>query len=208
MTRTVTALYQDRVAADAAWNRLKAAGLGDRVDLHDEASASDSTHHDGEGFVDSLRRLFGGHRDTHTYAEGVRRGHILLTAKIDDLRATEAAELLDATSAVDLHAAEATWKSEGWASPATDSPVGSTASAIAGEVNAGTSLGGATAGYTPGARARSYWSGESAGAAETAGEGVVGGDTLIRGTERQSGVDIGDVNTPAPGAGFGTSRPV
>ncbi len=192
MTRTVTALYQDRADADAALSKLKAAGLGDNVDIHDQAAAADgSSRRDGETFMDWLRNLFGGHDDVHTYAEGVRRGHFLLTAKVDDLRATEAAELLDATTAVNLADAQAGWRMEGWTGQPT---------------NAGDSA------YTPGARSRSYLTDGSTAVPTTlngeVGEGVVARDTYVRGPERQSTVDIGDVRTPGSGTAAGTSRPV
>ena len=138
-TRTLTALYQSRADAEAAAGRLRAANLGSDIDIHDDATASTTigsagaaAANAGEGFMGKMKSLFGGHEDTHTYAEGVRRGHFLLTAKVDEFRATEAAELLDASDAVDLDRTEQSWKSEGWAAPTAGYATGYDASAATG----------------------------------------------------------------------------
>ena len=38
----------------------------------------------GGGFMARLKGFFGDHEDSHAYGEGLRRGHFLLTAKVDD----------------------------------------------------------------------------------------------------------------------------
>ena len=111
--RTLTALYATQADAEAAKQRLTALGVtaGD-IDIHDEASAGRT---DGEsGMFGGLGKLFGHHEDTHAYAEGLRRGHVLLSAKVDEARATTAAQALDATSAVDLDRSETEWRQSGW----------------------------------------------------------------------------------------------
>jgi hypothetical protein len=191
MTRTLTALYQTRADAQAAADKLKAAGLGDHVDIHDQTDTADKG---GEGFMAKLRAMFGGHHDQHTYAEGVRRGHILLTAKVDDLRATQAGELLDATSAVDLGQAESAWKGDGWTAPAS----GTVPSAYADAAPAGEP-------WRDRARVRAYRSESSA---EQAGEAYVTSNTYVEGDDRQSSIGLGEVARPSSETGFGTSRPV
>jgi hypothetical protein len=104
MKRTVTALYETQAEAERVRDALKAAGLGDDVEVHDRDAD------DARGHLD----LFGGHHDSHLYAEGLRRGHVLLTAKVDDLNETRAAEIIDAEAPVDLTAAEKKWREEGW----------------------------------------------------------------------------------------------
>jgi hypothetical protein len=192
MTRTITALYQTREDAQAAAEKLKAAGLGDRVDIHDQTDNDDvgaSTDHDGGGFMATLRAMFGGHHDRHTYAEGVRRGHILLTARVDDLRATQAAELLDATTAVDLDRTESGWRSEGWNAPAD-----------------GAAWSGATA------RVRAYQVEDPydapVGAAERAEDGVMVRDAGIRGAAREGVIGAGDGTSLDRRTDRGTSRPL
>ena len=114
--RTLTALYQTQAEADAAKQRLAALGVsaGD-IDVHDETSAGRAGG-DG-GMFGGLGKLFGHHEDTHAYAEGLRRGHILLTAKVDEGRATMAAEALDATGAVDFDRSQSEWRQAGWTAP-------------------------------------------------------------------------------------------
>jgi hypothetical protein len=191
MTRTLTALYQTREDAQAAADRLKAAGLGDHVDIHDQTDTKDASGN-GEGFMGKLRAMFGGHHDQHTYAEGMRRGHVLLTAKVDDLRASRAGELLDATTAVDLGRAESTWKSEGWTAPE-------------GLPSAYADPAPAEDPWVDRARVRAY---RTESAAEQAGEAYVTSNTYVEGDERQSSIGIGEVARPSSEAGFGTSRPV
>jgi hypothetical protein len=189
MSRTLTALYQTREDAQAVADRLKAAGLGNDVDIHDQTD-SDSSDHDGEGFMAKLSAMFGGHRDRHTYAEGVRRGHILLTAKVDDLRAPQAAGMLDASTAVDLDRTEAAWRSEGWNPPADDA---------------------ARTGAT--CRVRVYWMEDSyddapIGATDRAEDGVVARDAAIRGPGRQDATDVADMTGKPFPSDLGTSRPL
>ena len=115
--RTLTALYQTQADAEAAKQRLISMGIasGD-VDIHDESSAGRAG---GEGgMLGGLGKLFGRHDDIHAYAEGLRRGYILLTAKIDEGRASSAAEALDATTgAVDFDRSQNEWRQSGWTAP-------------------------------------------------------------------------------------------
>ena len=114
MARSVTALYETRARAEAARDQLKAAHLGDHVDIHDAESGGARDQRD---VVDWLGGLFDGRRDHHVFAEALRRGHVLLTAKVDDFSEIRAAEILDASPSVDLGAAEAAWSAEGWSAP-------------------------------------------------------------------------------------------
>ena len=111
MKRTVTALYENEAQAGRVRDALKAAGLGDDVEVHDR----DAHGARGEGGLGGwLSDLFGGHHDSHLYAEGLRGGHVLLTTKVDDLNETRAAEIMDAEAPVDLVAAEKKWREDGW----------------------------------------------------------------------------------------------
>jgi hypothetical protein len=110
MTRTVTALYETKAQAERARDTLVAAHLGDHVDIRDETEAK----HDPRDIVEWLADLFGGHKDSHVYGEGLRRGHVLLTATVEDFNEIRAAELLDADAPVDLDKAEQSWRAEGW----------------------------------------------------------------------------------------------
>lgn len=114
MTRTVAALYETRAQAEEARAALEAAHLGQHVDIKDRSG--DSHDHPG-GLRGWLDGLIGGHHDQHLYDEGLRRGHVLLAAKVDDLGETRAAEILDAATPVDLARAGRTWQGEGWTPP-------------------------------------------------------------------------------------------
>jgi len=113
MHRTVTALYDTKAQAERARDALVAAKLGDHVTIRDRDDAGEHRN-----FGEWLSHLFGHHEDKHVYGEGVRRGHVLLSAKVDDLNEIRAAEILDALEPVDLPAAEKAWRSEGWTPPA------------------------------------------------------------------------------------------
>ena len=116
--RTITALYEQKAGAERARNDLQAAGIAD-VDIHDQAGSDAAGGHQ-EGFMESLRNMFGGHEDTHSYGEGLRRGHVLLTAKVDESKADETVRILESSNAVDFDRTQEAWRGEGWAgAPAT-----------------------------------------------------------------------------------------
>jgi hypothetical protein len=55
-------------------------------------------------------------KDAHVYAEGVRRGGTLVTAKIDDARASEAQLVLQRNKSVDVSARGKAYRDSGWSS--------------------------------------------------------------------------------------------
>lgn len=55
-------------------------------------------------------------RDAHVYAEGVRRGGTLVTARVDDSQASAAQAVLDRNKAVNLSARGDAYRSSGWSS--------------------------------------------------------------------------------------------
>ena len=116
--RTLTALYDTKAAAEDAKTRLAAAGVSSgSIDIHSEDSASGSVKGQG-GVLAGLKNMFGSHDDTHAYAEGLSRGHFLLTAKVDDDKTDVAIRVLESTGAVDFDKKQAEWKTAGWAAPA------------------------------------------------------------------------------------------
>jgi hypothetical protein len=118
MNRTIAALYESREVAERVADALKAHGLGQAVEIRD-AEHEDSKRH-GHGLRGWIGDLLGGHDDHHVYAEGLRRGHVLVVAKVDDLNETRAASIMDA-AAINLGAIESKWRGEGWA-PGTGYP--------------------------------------------------------------------------------------
>jgi uncharacterized membrane protein len=52
--------------------------------------------------------------EAHFYAEGVRRGHVLVTIHTDESRAEEARAILDQSGAVNLEDRASAWRQRGW----------------------------------------------------------------------------------------------
>lgn len=55
-------------------------------------------------------------RDAHVYAEGVRRGGTLVSAKVDDAHATEAQAILQRHKTVDISSRGQAYREAGWSS--------------------------------------------------------------------------------------------
>ena len=68
------------------------------------------------GIVGSLTAAGVPERDAHFYAEGVRRGGTLVTAKVDDARAASAREILQRYKLVDPTGRGAAYREAGWSS--------------------------------------------------------------------------------------------
>lgn len=65
------------------------------------------------GIIGALTEAGVGEREAHVYAEGVRRGGTLVTARVDDARADAADAILHAAR-VDVAARRADYEEEGW----------------------------------------------------------------------------------------------
>jgi len=66
------------------------------------------------GIVGSLTEAGVPERDANLYAEGVRRGGALVTARVDDARASDAQAILQRQKYVDLDARARLYEGEGW----------------------------------------------------------------------------------------------
>jgi uncharacterized protein (TIGR02271 family) len=123
-TRTITALYESPQEAQRVRQELATAGVT-RVDVHEQStSQGGSTSSGGGGLVSGLKQMFGGHQDSHAYEEGLRRGHTLLTAQVDDDRADDVFQILERSNAVDIDAAQESWRGSGWTGGATTAQTG------------------------------------------------------------------------------------
>ncbi|UAK25629.1 YsnF/AvaK domain-containing protein [Sphingomonas nostoxanthinifaciens] len=119
MTRTVTALFDQKVDAEAAENRLKAANVhASHIRIHDKTSpdfhASGGSTTQEPGIWGSIKNAFLPDEDRHTYEEGVRRGGFLLTADVGEEHVDDAVRVLEEADTVDIDDRSQQWRSSGW----------------------------------------------------------------------------------------------
>ena len=109
--RTLTAMYATREDADAACRELVSCGLIpqdiDIIDQNDwaEGASGEPVRRDGgehKGFFRSLKDMIVPDHHRDAYAEGLGRGHHLLTASADDAVYDEARRTLERSNAIDL----------------------------------------------------------------------------------------------------------
>ena len=117
-SRTITAVYDTQAEAERAVEALAAQGVP-RSDLRihrdaSETASATSADNQDKGFWASLADLFVPDDDRHTYAEALRRGSVMVTARVDDAHYEAAADLMETHGAVDLDERETGWRSEGW----------------------------------------------------------------------------------------------
>lgn len=115
MSRTVTALFDNRSDAEAAKAQLAESHIhADNIRIvQNDGAAGGSAGHDG-GFWQSLKDIFVSDEDRHTYAEGINRGGYLLSADVDEDQADAAVRILDQANTVDLDERSADWRGSGW----------------------------------------------------------------------------------------------
>ena len=84
--RNLTAMYDTRGAAESARDQLAGIGIAhDAISIHGAdsgAAASPETANEEPGFWASLANLFMPDEDRHTYAEGLKRGSYMLSARV------------------------------------------------------------------------------------------------------------------------------
>lgn len=66
------------------------------------------------GILGALLKAGVSEEDAHVYAEGVRRGGALVTARVDDTRADSANAILQGAQGVDIKARREEYATEGW----------------------------------------------------------------------------------------------
>ncbi|MFL5237512.1 MAG: YsnF/AvaK domain-containing protein [Rhizomicrobium sp.] len=109
--RIISALYDSRADAELACNQLRAAGVPDSdIEIHEQDGIEPGRE---QGFLAGLKETFG-LEDSHAYAEGVRRGHYLVTARLQDGYADEATAILESSRAVDFDSKQKEWRASGW----------------------------------------------------------------------------------------------
>ncbi|MER2269118.1 YsnF/AvaK domain-containing protein [Methylobacterium oxalidis] len=138
MTKTITAMYDNRSDAEAAQSKLVSAGipqsaiklLAGTQTAQTRTTGYDHTRDEG-GFWGSLKDLFMPEEDRYSYSEGLSRGGTMLSASIDDANVDTALDIMEEHGSVDMDEREASWRKEGWAGY-TGSSAGATTGAAAG----------------------------------------------------------------------------
>lgn len=120
--RLITAYFEDRTSADRAIERLVALGVPQssvRLTSGSETSGTTSyadtssrEHH--KGFWESLADLFLPDEDRYTYAEGLRRGGYVVSARVNQGYYDRALDILDDDGSIDIEERSRNWRSEGW----------------------------------------------------------------------------------------------
>ncbi len=121
MSRTLTALFDTRDDAEAGRQRLVDANIDtDNIRIHDKSSMSDAGYatHEESGLWSSIKNAFLPDEDRHTYEEGLRRGGYLLVTDVDEDEIDAAIRALETTNSVDVADRSASWRNEGWETPA------------------------------------------------------------------------------------------
>jgi len=132
---TFTAMFENRKDAERTQAELERLGIidTDGTNVHDRNSLGYS----GDQYSSASNQGFWGSNnsripdeDRHTYEEGVRRGHYVLTVNTDEERADEVHRLLENSNACDVDEKASSWRKEGWTAPA----AGLTGAAAAGSM--------------------------------------------------------------------------
>src|SRR4051794_2282395 len=117
--RTLTAMYDTRGAAEAARDQLVALGIPSAsVTIRGTGAGTTATTaptaDEDKGFWASLADLFAPEEDRSTYAEGLRRGGYLLSARVPDGMQDRASDILEQSGAVDIDERAESWRQSGW----------------------------------------------------------------------------------------------
>ncbi len=120
-TRTLTAMFKTQAEAERA-SQMLASQLhldGSAIRVSPGAGVTDagydkSSSYAEKGFFGSIKDLSLPEEDRYAYAEGMRRGNVLLNATVDEGQITQASSVLEQSGALDLDAQEASWRQSGW----------------------------------------------------------------------------------------------
>jgi len=120
-TRTVAAMFRSRTDAEGAEQQMvnelnidrMHARTSPALDVKD-AGYDSSRPYEETGFFGALKNLSLPEEDRYIYSEGMRRGHVLVTAQVDDSQVSRAVAILESAGALDLDAETANWRQSGW----------------------------------------------------------------------------------------------
>lgn len=120
-TRTLTAMFNSKPDAERAGQMLVSELSLDRAMIQTspgegvtDTGYDKSRPYEEKGFFGSLKSMSVPDEDRYTYAEGMRRGSVLLTVQVDEAHLDRAADVLEHAGAVNLDEQEETWRKSGW----------------------------------------------------------------------------------------------
>jgi len=120
-TRTLTAMFKSTAeaqnAAQVLVSQLHLSQAAVRVSPGagvTDAGYDKSSPYAEKGFFASMKDLFLPEEDRYAYAEGMRRGNVLLNASVEEGQINQASTVLEQAGALDLDEQEASWKKAGW----------------------------------------------------------------------------------------------
>ena len=120
-TRTLTAMFKSTAEAQSAaqmlMSQLHLSQTAIRVSPGagvTDAGYDKSSPYAEKGFFASIKDMFLPEEDRYAYAEGMRRGNVLLNASVDEGAINQASSILEQAGALDLDAQEASWRQSGW----------------------------------------------------------------------------------------------
>ncbi|MBV8895238.1 MAG: DUF2171 domain-containing protein [Acidobacteriaceae bacterium] len=135
-TRNATAYFETRAAADEAVNDLVAAGIPrEQISVAGTGVLGTTPTSGDRTFWEELKDLFLPAEDRYAYAEGLRRGGVLVSVRSDNSDYMRILEILDRDGAVDLDKQEASWREEGWTGYPSEDAAPSTAPGIASQTD-------------------------------------------------------------------------
>lgn len=115
--RQLVAVYETFDRARSARDDLTAAGIPtsdiDVLDAKEGGWRADEGMQ-SEGFWGAIKRMFGAEDETHSYAEGLRRGHAMLVVRPTADMQARAVDVLERTEPLDFDAQVSQWRNEGW----------------------------------------------------------------------------------------------
>jgi len=120
--QTVTGLYDNHEDAKTAVSALEDAGISSsnisivgRSGKTDESNAGEGAATGAAGgIIGSMTSAGVDENDAHIYAEGVRRGGTLVSARVEDDQVDIARSVIDDNAPVDLNTRRAMYREEGW----------------------------------------------------------------------------------------------
>ena len=122
--QTVTAFFDDREQAEHAVLLLRRFGIPDRDVIVSPAAAATGYAEEmpahTKDFWAWLDTLFGDTDHHAVYAEGVRRGDVMVSVHLDETGLDNVVAILERHGAMDLNARETAWRAEGWTGRSSD----------------------------------------------------------------------------------------